>query len=202
MKWLTLKAKTAARLALQDAWQEGGPRILTGLSVNAIAVVVASIATKKPAALWTIIAYPIFMVSAWCFFFIRRMCGWNRLWKRETRIARTTEGPQINLSLRTADPAHLLSGAGHELTCYVQEPGGRLAEATSITGFHRARVFASYPHQFSGTISIVAGEYIVIWKEQDPPQTGKWRMIDLSRVTVSEPDFEPPAAPPSVGAPG
>jgi hypothetical protein len=106
VKWLRLKARTAARLALQDAWQEGGPRVLTGLSVNAIAVVVASIATKKPAALWTIIAYPIFMISAWCFFFIRRMCGWNRLWKRETRISRTAEGPQINLSLLTADPAH------------------------------------------------------------------------------------------------
>jgi hypothetical protein len=146
--WLRLKARTASRLAFQDAWQEGGPRVLTGLSVNAIAVVVASIATKKPAALWTIIAYPIFMVSAWCFFFIRRMRGWNRLWKRETRISRTAEGPQINMSLLTADPAHLLSGAGHELTCHVQEPGGRLAEATSVTGFYRARVFISYPQQF------------------------------------------------------
>jgi hypothetical protein len=87
-----------------------------------------------------------------CFFFIRRMRGWNRLWKRETRIASATEGPQINLSLLTADPAHLLSGAGHELTCYVQEPGGRLAEATSVSGFYRARVFASYPQQFSGAI--------------------------------------------------
>jgi hypothetical protein len=134
------------------------------------------------------------------FFFIRRMCGWNRLWKRETHIARTTEGPQINLSLLTADPAHLLSGAGHELTCYVLEPGGRLAEATSVTGFYRARVFASYPHRFSGAIPMVAGNYIVIWKEQDPPQTGMWRVIDLSRVTVSKPDFQPPAAPLSVGA--
>jgi hypothetical protein len=91
-------------------------------------------------------------------------------------------------------PAHLLSGAGHELTCYVQEPGGRLAEATSVTGFYRARVFASYPHQFSGAIPMVAGDHVVIWKEQEPRQTGKWRVIDLSRVTVSEPDFEPPAA--------
>jgi hypothetical protein len=49
---------------------------------------------------------------------------------------------------------------------------------------------------------MVAGDYIVIWKEQDPPQTGKWRVIDLSRVTVSEPDFEPPAAPASVRAVG
>ena len=106
MKWLRLKARTAARLSLQDAWQEGGPRVLTGLSVNAIAVVVASIATKKPAALCTIIAYPIFMVSAWCFFFIRRMRGWNRLWKREIHVTRTPGGPQINVALRIADPAH------------------------------------------------------------------------------------------------
>jgi hypothetical protein len=38
------------------------------------------------------------------------MYGWNRLWKRETQIARTTEGALVNLSLRTADAAHLLSG--------------------------------------------------------------------------------------------
>jgi len=176
MKWLRLKTKVAAGLALQDAWQEGGPRILTGLSVNAIAVVVASIATKKPAALWTIFAYPIFMVSAWCFFFVRRMRGWNRMWKRETRIARTDHGPQINMSLRTADPAHLLSGAGHELTCYVQEPGGSLTEATSIQGFYRARVYCSYP--FSTAVPPIPGNYIAIWKEQDV-RTGKWRVIDL-----------------------
>jgi hypothetical protein len=48
---------------------------------------------------------------------------------------------------------------------------------------------------------MVAGDYVVIWKEQDPPQTGKWRVIDLSRVRVSEPDFEAPVAPPGVGAP-
>jgi hypothetical protein len=201
VQWLRLKAKTTSKLALQDAWQEGGPRVLTGLSVNAIAVVVASIATKKPAALWTIIAYPIFMISAWCFFFIRRMRGWNRLWKRETRISRAPEGPQINVSLLTAEPAHLLSGAGHELTCYVQEPGGRLAEATSVMGFYRARVFISYPQQFPGAIPMVAGDYVVIWKEQDPPQTGKWRVIDLSRVTISEADFESPVAPPGAVAP-
>lgn len=190
MRWLGLKTRAAARLALQDTWQEGGPRILTGLSVNAIAVIVASIATRKLGALWTIFAYPIFIVSAWCFFFVRRMRGWNRLWKREIRVSRTAEGPQINVSLRTADPAHLLSGAGHELTCFVREPNGRLTEATHITGFYRARVYCSYSGQ-------IPGNYLVIWKEQDPPQTGKWRIIDLSRLKLSEQDFDPPSLPSS-----
>lgn len=199
VRWLRLNTKAAARLALQDAWQEGGPRILTGLSVNAIAVVVASIATKKPGALWTIFAYPIFMVSAWCFFFVRRMRSWNRLWKREIHVARTPGGPQINVALRTADPAHLLSGAGHELTCFVQEPSGSLTEATSITGFYRTRVYCSYPAQFSGAIPLVQGNYIVIWKEQDPPQTGKWRIIDISRLKLAEQDFDPPPTLPSSG---
>lgn len=118
MRWLILKTRVAARLALQ----EGGPRILTGLSVNAIAVVVASIATKKPAGLWTIFAYPIFMVSAWCFFLVRRMRGWNRLWKREIHVSRTATGPQINMSLRTADPAHLLSGPGTNSPALYKSP--------------------------------------------------------------------------------
>ena len=66
--------------------------------------------------------------------------------------------------------------------CWSRAAGWR--RATSVTGFFRARVFTSYPDQFSGAIPMVAGNYIVIWKEQDPPQTGKWRVIDLSRVTV------------------
>lgn len=191
MKWLRLKTRVAARLALQDAWQEGGPRILTGLSVNAIAVIIASIVTKKPAALWTIFAYPLFMVSAWCFFFVRRMQDWNRLWKREIDIARTDQGPQINMSLRTVDPAHLLSGVGHELTCFVQEPSGSLIEAKSIQGFYRARVYCSYP--FSAGVSLAPGNYIAIWKEQDP-RTGTWKVIDLAQFKLSETDFDPPAA--------
>jgi hypothetical protein len=195
MNWRWLKTRTAVNLALQDAWQEGGPRVLTGLSVNAIAVIVASIATQKPAALWTLFAYPIFMLSAWCFFFVRRMRGWNRLWKREIHITRTDQGPQINMSLRTIDPAHLLSGAGHELTCFVQEPGGSLSEAPFFQGFHRARVYCSYPFQVAG--SLAPGNYIATWKEQDT-RTGKWAIIDLSRFKLSEKDFDAPAAMPGV----
>jgi hypothetical protein len=138
------------------------------------------------------------MVSAWCFFFVRRMQGWNRLWKHEIRIARTVQGPQINMSLRTVDPAHLLSGAGHELTCFVQEPSGSLTEANSIQGFYRARVYCSYP--FSAGVSLVPGNYIAIWKEQDP-RTGKWKVIDLSQFELSKADFDPPAALPGGGSP-
>ena len=102
------------------------------------------------------------------------------------------------MTLRTVNPAHLLSGAGHELTCLVQEPGGALTEATDIRGFFRARVYCSYPFSVAG--SLVSGTYIVIWKEQDI-RTGKWAVIDLSRFSLSETDFEPPATlPGAVGA--
>jgi hypothetical protein len=41
---------------------------------------------------------------------------------------------------------------------------------------------------------MVPGTYLLLWREQDPPETGKWRIIDLDRVTLSEHDFQNPDA--------
>jgi hypothetical protein len=194
MRWLQLKAAVAARLAWQDVWQVGAPRVATGLAVNAIAVVLALILTKQLIALWAIAAAPIYVFLTWCVFAIRRMRGWNRLWKSECSIARIATGPQINLAIQTMRPADLLSGKSIELECLVRDPSGQETKDSSMTGFYKTRVYASYPGQFAGAPQMVPGTYLLIWREQNPPETGKWRIIDLDRVTLSEHDFQDPDA--------
>ena len=103
-------------------------------------------------------------------------------------------GPQINLALQTMRPADLLSGKSIELECLVRDPSRQETKASNITGFYRARVYASYPSQFAGAPQMVPGTYLLLWREQNPPETGKWRIIDLDRVTLSEHDFQDPDA--------
>jgi hypothetical protein len=159
---------------------------MTGLSVNAIALVLAAVATHRPGALWTIFAYPVFLVCAWLGFLTWRLLrGWNRLWNRESNVVASGDGPQVNLSLMTTRPANLLTGAGHEIECFVVDPSGIETKASMVSGFYRARVYASYPAMFNGAPKIVPGRYIVIWREQMPAGTGKWRVIDAARVTVT-----------------
>ena len=194
VRWLQLKAAVAARLAWQDVRQVGAPRVATGLAVNAISVVLALILTKRLIALWAIAAVPVYVGLAWCVFVTRRMRGWNRLWEGKCSTARTVTGPQINLALQTMRPADLLSGKSIELECLVRDPSGQETKASNITGFYRARVYASYPGQFAGAPQMVPGTYLLLWREQNPPETGKWRIIDLDRVTLSEHDFQNPDA--------
>jgi hypothetical protein len=56
VQWLWLNTRTSIRLGWQDTWQIQGSRAMTGLQVNAIALIVASVATHRPGALWTIFA--------------------------------------------------------------------------------------------------------------------------------------------------
>ena len=76
----------------------------------------------------------------------------------------------------------------------MRDPSGQETKASNITGFYRARVYASYPGQFAGAPQMVPGTYLLLWREQNPPETGKWRIIDLDRVTLSEHDFQNPDA--------
>jgi hypothetical protein len=194
VRWLQLKAATAARLAWRDATQVGASRVATGLAVNVISVILALILTRRLIALWAIAAAPIYVVLAWCFFFTRRMFGWNRLWKRDKPIVGHNDtGPVISLALQTMRSELLISGTGYELECLVREPSGQEIKNSNMTGFHNARVFVSYPVQFAGAPPMVPGSYDVTWREQNP-KTGKWRIIDIARVALSEHDFQHPAA--------
>ncbi len=49
--------------------------MLVGLQVNAIALVLAAIATHRAGALWTILAYPAFLIASCGFFIVRRLTG-------------------------------------------------------------------------------------------------------------------------------
>ena len=191
MQWLWLNARTAIRLGLQDTWQVQGTRVMTGLQVNAIALIVASVATHRPAALWTIFAYPILLVLTYGFYVVRRLRGWNRLWKREPPLISHTAG-QLNVALMTTEPQLLLLGVGYDVSCRIRDPQGREFEGDP-TGFHRGRLYCSYPGQFRGAPALTPGIYTVIWRERKPPESGKWRVIDASRVKV-------PAQQPAGGA--
>jgi hypothetical protein len=48
---------------------------------------------------------------------------------------------------------------------------------------------------FDGAARVSPGTYTVIWREQKPPVTGKWRIIDAAQVTVTAQDMQYPPAP-------
>jgi hypothetical protein len=191
VNWRQLHIRTSLRLAGQDTIWAVGARVHTGVSIAVIAVIIGAVATHHLIALWTIFAYPIYLVLAWSGYTIARLRGWNRLWKREIKVTPTETGPQINVWLAHAHPETLLTG-GYEIDCWVAHPGG--TESKGRMGTHKFRAYASYPGAFDGAAKVVPGTYTVIWREQKPPGAGKWRVIDAARVTVSADDMQYPPA--------
>jgi hypothetical protein len=45
-------------------------------------------------------------------------------------------------------------------------------------------MFCNYPTEFSGAPGLTPGTYAVIWRERNPRESGKWRVLDVSRVKV------------------
>jgi hypothetical protein len=159
---------------------------MTGLQINAIAVVVASIATHQLAALWTIFAYPTLLVLTFVFFVTRRLRGWSRLWKHESRIDSSPGTARLlSLSLRTTGPVALLLGVPLDITCYVRDPVGDEYEAgAEAVRLFRGLLYCVYPTDFPGAAELTPGTYMVTWRERKPAKSGKWHVMDVSRVQV------------------
>ena len=86
MQWLWLKIRASVYLGWQDTLQVQRPRVTTGLLVNAIAFTLTWVGTHRPGALWTLAAYPAYIIGTFGVYVIRRLRGWNRLWQRDSRI--------------------------------------------------------------------------------------------------------------------
>jgi hypothetical protein len=76
---------------------------------------------------------------------------------------------------------------------------GQETKASNMTAF-RFKLHASYPGGFRGAPQMVPGTYEMKWREQNA-KTGKWGIIVLGRVTLSDHDFstQPPATAPHPG---
>ena len=82
-----------------------------------------------------------------------------------------------------------------EITCHVRTPADSEFEADLVRGFFRGQMFCMYPIEFSGAPTLTPGTYTVTWGERKPPESGKWRVTDVSRVEV------PAQVPGNTGAP-
>lgn len=73
VNWRRLHIRTSLRLAGQDTFWAVGARAHCGASIAVIAVIIAAVATHHLITLWTIAAYPIYLVLAWCGYTIARL---------------------------------------------------------------------------------------------------------------------------------
>jgi hypothetical protein len=192
VNWHLLNIRTSLRLAGQDTIWAVGARVHSGASIAVIAVIIGSVVTHHLIAIWTVAAYPIYLLLAWCAYTVARLRGWNRLWKRDIRVSPTETGPQINASLAPAHPETMLTGDGYEIDCWVTDPAG--TETKGRMASFRFRAHSSYPGMFAGVTQVVPGTCTVIWREQKPPTIGKWRVIDAARVTVTKEHMHYPPA--------
>ena len=71
-----------------------------------------------------------------------------------------------------------------EVTCHVRSPAGSEFEADLIRGFIKGQMFCMYPIEFNGAPALAPSTYTVTWRERKPPESGKWHVIDVSRVEV------------------
>jgi hypothetical protein len=186
--WLWLKVRTSIRLGFQDTLQLQGKGLITGLLVGVIAFIIAYLVTHRPGTLWTLAALPIFVVGTFGFYVIRRLRGWNRLWKRGSRIAYPSDrSPQLNLTLGTAVPYALLIGVTIDITCRVRHPSGAEFEAdANYVRMFRGLISTTYPDLFPRAPELTPGTYTVTWLERKPPdsESARWHVIDASRVRV------------------
>lgn len=83
----------------------------------------------------------------------------------------------------TTGPVALLLNVPLEITCCVRDPAGNEFEANDVRGF-RGQIYCTYPAQFSRAPALTPGIYTVTWRERKPPESGKWRVVDVSRVEV------------------
>jgi hypothetical protein len=183
VRWSGSHFRTLLLLAGQDTWQLEGARVMTGLQVNAIALVIAVVATGRLVALWTIAAYPVLVAGTYTSYLIRRIRGWNSLWKRDTSIASLPAGGRrLTLSLDTKERHGLRPGLEMEYTCEVRDPGGQEYKADASGG--PVRVSCYYPDSFGDVPALMPGTYEVTWRERKRAGPGKWRVMDTYRVEI------------------
>ncbi len=195
MKWLWSQIRTSARLAADDTVEVQGARVMTGLQVNAIALVIAAWATHKVGAYWTVVAYPVLMAATYAFYLIRRLRGWNRLWRATSQPHEVAgENRQdLNLHLETTGHVALMYHVLFDVECRVCDPLGQEYVMTEHgIQFFRGRFYANYPYGFDQAPAVVPGRYTVTWVQAKPPGSGKWRVMHSARVDV--PALNPAAA--------
>jgi hypothetical protein len=183
VRWSGSHFRALLLLAGQDTWQLEGARVMTGLQVNAIALVIAVVATGRLTALWTIAAYPVLVAGTYTSYLIRRLRGWNSLWKRDTSIASLPAGGRrLTLSLDTKERHGLRPGVEMEYICEVRDPGGQEYKADASGG--PVRVSCYYPDSFGEVPALMPGTYEVTWRERKRGKPGRWRVMDTYRVEI------------------
>ncbi len=183
MRWSGSHFRALLLLAGQDTWQLEGARVIPGLQVNAIAVVIAVVATGRLAALWTIAAYPVLVAGTYTSYLIRRLRGWNSLWKRDTSIASLPAGGRrLTLALDTKERHGLRPGLEMEYICEVRDPGGQEYKANASGS--PVRVSCYYPDSFGEVPALMPGTYEVTWRERKRAEPGRWRVMDTYRVEI------------------
>jgi hypothetical protein len=181
--WLVLHIRTSVRVAVEDTWQVLGSRAITGVAVTSIALVVAYVATRQSVALWTIFGYAVLFVVAFLYFLVRHLAGWNRIWRRESRIDSQAGGRSLYLSLNFKGRAGLRLGATDEFTCEVRDSAGSKFQANH-TGGGGSMIYCVYPADFESVPALRQGTYSVIWLKRKQRGVGKWRAMDVSRIML------------------
>jgi len=182
MAWIWMRVRMSVRLGWQDTAQTLG-RLIFGLLVAVVATALAIVVFRQPGALLTIFAYPIVVGLTYLFFVARRLAGWNRLWRRESRVVPIPEGRQVQFSLRYKAPIALLQGVTMEISCDLRDPGGWEIRGEDVSG-HRGQLYKTYHDLYDRTSSLVPGTYWVLWKDRKVPGSGKWRVFDAHRITL------------------
>jgi len=158
---------------------------MTGLQVNAIALVIAGVATGRLVALWTIAAYPVLMAATYLSYLVRRLRGWNRLWRPDARPVPLADRQVLTLALMSKQPPALLLGIWFEIACIVRDPLGAEYEASAKdVQLNRGVFYCQYPDMFGKVPALMPGRYEVTWREEKPVGSGRWHLLDRSGVDV------------------
>ena len=184
MRWMRSHLSASIRLAAADTREVQGGRVMTGLLVNAIAVVIAVIVTGRlVAALWTTIAYLVLVAATYLTYLRRRLRGRNRLWLPEALPVSLPDRQVLTLALTSKEPPALLLGRWFEVACVVRDPLSAEYETRDV-GLHRGRFSCQYPEMFGQVPALRQGHYEITWREEKPVGSGRWHLMDRSRVEI------------------
>jgi hypothetical protein len=183
MRSMRRHLSASIRLALTDTREVQVARVMTGLLVNATALIIAAVATGRLVALWTIVAYPVLMAATYLSYLVRRLRGWNRLWRPEARPVSPADRQVLPLALISNQPPALLLGRWFEVACVVRDPLGAEYETKDVQ-LNRGRFSCQYPDMFGKVPALRQARYEVTWREEKPVGSGRWHLMDRSSVHV------------------
>ena len=177
VNWLWLHFRLSLRLGGTDMWKFRD-HLMIGIGVAVVSVVLSYVATGSAGALYVLLAWPAALMVFFLFFVARRLTGWDGLWEHGWQVTTLHGGRHQLTSSLTPKQGPLLALVPPERSCVLR----------LLAGQEIGPVVTQYPGgpsaSFKDGPGFAPGAYAVIWRERNPPQTGRLRVIAYYRRTV------------------